>query len=451
MKKMINNKLKRFIKNSLPLCMLFLVVSSFAQQKKWTLQECVNHALENNITVKQNQNSLLINEQDILAAKGQFLPSVRASASQGLSLGTTLVAEGIFANRTSNSTNLGVSVSQNVFNGFRTLNSYKQSQLTKETNELELNRIKDDISLNVVNAYLNILFNKENLETAIAQYEFSKKQLSQVKDLVDAGVQPRANIYDAEATLSRDSQQVTLAENSFNLSLLSLSQLLQVPFNGFNIEIIDIDSPSEALLYSDVTPVLNYALENRNEIKIAEKNIENAELGTKISKSGYMPSVSLSYGFGTNAFYSNLLNNELAFLDQLDDNKGHSFNLSVGIPIFSRFQNKTAVAKSKIQEENSKLNLDQAKLDLESNIQRAYTDAHAALKAYTAAKKSLVSQELAFNNSKERYDIGAMNTFELEQARVQLINAQSSLINAKYDFVFKTKVLDFYMGKSLTN
>lgn len=433
------------------LVFMILCISVSAQQKKWTLQECVSHALENNITVKQSENTLLSNEQDIIAAKGQFLPSVSANASQGLSLGTSLVAQGIFANRTSHSTNLGVSVSQNVFNGFRNINTYKQSQLSLEINQLELNRIKDDISLNVVNAYLNVLFNKENLETAEVQYQFSEKQLEQVKSLVNAGVQPRANIFDSEATLSRDAQQVTIAENNYNLALLSLSQFLQVPFNDFNVVIIDIDTPSEALLYNSVTPVLNYALENRNEIKIAEKNIENAQLNTEMSKSGYLPNVSLSYGFGTNAFYSNLSNNEAAFIDQLDDNKGHSFNLSVGIPIFSRFQNKTAVAKSKIQENNSKLRLDQAKLDLESNIQRAYTDAQAGLKAFAAAKKSMASQELAFNNSKERYDIGNMTSFELEQARVQLINAQSSLINAKYDFVFKTKVLDFYMGKSLTN
>ena len=133
----------------------------------------------------------------------------------------------------------------------------------------------------------------------------------------------------------------------------------------------------------------------------------------------------------------------------MDNNKGHSFNLGVSIPIFSRFQNKTNVAKARIQESNFKLRLEQAKIDLESNIQRAYTDAQAGLKAYVAAKKSLESQTLAFNNSKERFDIGVMTSFELEQARVQLINAESSLINAKYDFVFKTKVLDFYIGKSL--
>lgn len=443
-------KVMPFKKHNIAFFTLLITVLSFGQQKQWTLQECVAYALENNISVKQASNSLLSNEQDIVAAKGQFLPSVSASASNGLSLGTSLVAEGIFANRTSNSTSFGVSVSQTVFNGFRNLNTYKQANLSSEIAALELSRIKDDISLNVVNTYLNVLFNKENLETAQAQYEFSKKQLKQVKDLVDAGVQPKANIYDAEATLSRDAQQVTIAENNFNLALLSLSQLLQVPFNNFDVKIIDVDAPSEALLYSNVEPILNFALENRSEIKIAEKNIEAAQLGTEISKAGYLPSVSFSYGFGANAFYSNLIDNEAAFLEQLDNNKGHSFNLSVGIPIFSRFQNKTSVAKSKIAEESRKLDLEQAKITLESNIQSAYTDAQAALKAYVAAKKSLESQELAFNNSKERYDIGAMTAFDLEQARVQLINAQSSLINAKYDFVFKTKVLDFYMGKPLT-
>jgi len=449
MKKIMNNTSISIFRKILSLAFLCWSAISFSQEKLWTLEACVNHALEHNITVKQAENTLLTNNQDIIAAKGQFLPSLSASASQGLSLGTSLVAEGIFANRTSNSTNLGLSVSQTVFNGFRNLNNKKSAFLNLETNELELNRIKDDISLNVVNAYLNVLFNKENLETAEAQFQFSEKQLEQVKSLVDAGAQPKANVYDAEATLSRDAQQVTLAENNFNLALLSLSQLLQVPYNGFNVEIIDVNTPSEAVMYDSVDPVLNYALENRNEIKIAEKNIESAELNTEISKGGYMPSVSLSYGFGANAFYSNLSDNEAAFFDQLDNNKGHSFNLGVSIPIFSRFQNKTNVAKARIQESNFKLRLEQAKIDLESNIQRAYTDAQAALKSYVAAKKSLESQTLAFNNSKERFDIGVMTSFELEQARVQLINAESSLINAKYDFVFKTKVLDFYIGKSL--
>lgn len=433
---------------------LFAAVSfnSFSQEKKWTLKECVDYALENNITIKQGENTLLSNEQDIIAAKGNFLPSVSGSLGERLSIGSGFdqVTNQRINNQTTHSFSYNLGVNQNVFNGFRTLNLYKQSQLNLEINKLELARIKDDISLNVVNAYLNVLFNIENLETAKAQYEFSKKQLDQVKSLVDAGVQPRANIYDSEATLSTDEQNVTIAENNYTLSLLSLSQLLQVPFEGFDVAVIEIGSPSEALLYNSVDPVLDYAMANRNEIKVAEKNIENAELSTEISKSGYYPSVGFSYGFGSVWSESKNDFQKEAFFRELDVNKGHTFNLSVSIPIFSRFQNKTAVAKSLIQENNSKLNLDQAKLNLESNVQRAFTDAQAAFKAFLAAKKSLESQELAFENSQERYNIGAMNAFDLEQTRIRLVNAQASLINAKYDFVFKTKVLDFYLGKPLT-
>ena len=133
----------------------------------------------------------------------------------------------------------------------------------------------------------------------------------------------------------------------------------------------------------------------------------------------------------------------------MDRNKGHNFNLSLNVPIFSRFQNKTNVAKAKIQQENALLNLEQTKLTLQSNIERAFTDARAALKTYVAAQKSRESQKLAFDNAQERFNIGAMNSFDLEQTRNRLINAEASLINAKYDFVFKTKVLDFYAGKSL--
>ena len=417
------------------LCMFALLCASSFAQKKWTLEECVDHALNNNITVKQGENILLSNEQDIEAAKGNFLPSLSANASQNMSVGNVELFAGQFVDRTFHSTNLSLNVNQNVFGGFRNRNIFKQSKLTQETNEIDLNRIRDDIALNVVTSYLNVLFNKETLETAKAQYEFSEKQLQQVKDLVEAGVQPRANIFDAEATLSNDAQSVTVAENGYTLALLSLSQLLQVPFEGFDVEIIEVDTPSASIMYNDIEPILNYAFANRGEIKVAEKNIESAKISTDIAKAGYYPNVSLGYGFNTGANFSNL-SSDNAFFQQINDNKGHSFNLNVNIPIFSRYQNKTSVAKSRIQEENSQLNLEQAKLNLESTIQRAFTDAQAALKTFIAAEKSLESQQLAFNNSQERYNIGAMNAFDLEQARIRLINAQSSLITAKYDFVF---------------
>ncbi|MBT8270922.1 MAG: TolC family protein [Bacteroidia bacterium] len=433
--------------NALILVLLFSI--SLSAQKKWSLEDCVYHALENNITVRQGQNTLLSNDQDIIAAKANFYPSFSANINQGLTVGNVELFQGQFVDRTAHTTNIGLNLNQTIFNGFRNTTLFRQAQLSLETNQLELNRIRDDISLNVANAYLNVLFNKENLGIAIAQREFSEEQLRQVKDLVDAGIQPVANIYDAEATLASDEQGVTVAENNYNLALLSLSQLLQLPYEGFDVEIVDVESPSEALMYNDVKPILNYAYENRYEMKVAEKNIENAELSTELSRSGFFPFVTFGYRFGSNVFYTNLTEDEAKFFEQLNDQKSHQFNVNISIPIFSRMQNKTNVAKAKVQEENTKLQLEQTRLTLESNVQRAFTDAQAAFKAFEAAKKSLASQELAFTNSQERYNIGAMNVFDLEQSRFRLINAQSSLVNAKYDFIFKTKVLDFFLGKPI--
>ena len=429
----------------LKLCMLITSIS-FAQHKIWTLEQCVDHALENNITILQAENSLLSSEQDIISAKGNFLPAVSSIISGGASLGNIEVFPGEFRDREFYSTSLGVGFSQSVFNGFRNINLLNQSKLSLERNQFELEKLKDDISLNVANTYLNVLFNKENLELAKLQVEFSEFQVDQVKTLVEAGSEPNSTLIETQATYSRDIQNLTIAENNHDLALLTLAQLLQLPYENFDVEVIEIDTPSANLMYDDITPILNYAMQNRNEIKVAERDIELAKLGTKISKSAYLPNVSMGYGFNASANFSNLTQDE-QFLDQLNDNKGHSINMNVSIPIFNRNQTKAQVKKSKIQEETTNLALDQVKINLESTIQRAFTDAKAALKAFEAAQLSLKSQELAFSNSQERFSLGALNSFDLEQSRIRLLNALSSSINAKYDFIFKTKVLDYYLGK----
>ena len=429
----------------LKFCMLIASIS-FAQDKIWTLEQCVDHALENNITILQAENSLLSSKQDIISAKGNFLPSINSNLSGGASLGNIEVFPGEFRDREFYSTSVGIGFSQSVFNGFRNIILLNQSKLNLERNQFELEKFKDDISLNVANTYLNVLFNKENLELAKLQVEFSEFQVNQVKTLVEAGSEPNSTLIETKATYSRDIQNLTIAENNHDLALLTLAQLLQLPYENFDVEVIEIDTPSANLMYNDIAPILNYALQNRNEIKVAERDIDLAKLGTKISKSAYLPNVSMGYGFNASANFSNLtVDDEL--LDQLNVNKGHSINMNISIPIFNRNQTKAQVKKSKILEETTNLALEQAKINLESTIQRAFTDARAALKSYEAAQLSLQSQEVAFQNSQERFIIGALNSFDLEQSRLRLINARSSLINAKYDFIFKTKVLDFYLGK----
>ena len=426
--------------------LLFMMSYSLGQNNLWTLEECVNHALENNITILQAKNSLLSSEQDIVSAKGNFLPAVNSNISGGASLGNIEVFPGEFRDREFYSTSLGVGFSQSVFNGFRNINLLNQSKLSLERNQYELEKLKDDISLNVANAYLNVLFNKENLDLANSQVEFSKFQVSQVQTLVEAGSEPMSTLIETQATYSRDIQNLTIAENSHVLSLLSLSQLLQIPFENFDVEVVQIDVPSANLMYDDVAAIINYAMENRNEIKVAERDIELSKLSTKISKSAYLPNISMGYGFNASANFSNLTSDD-QFIDQLNDNKGHSVNMNISIPIFNRNQTKAQVKKSKIQEETTNLAFDQVKVNLESTIQRAFTDAKAALRAFEAAELSLGSQILAFENSQQRFNLGALSSFDLEQSRIRLLNARSSQINAKYDFIFKTKVLDYYLGK----
>ena len=293
------------MKNLFTILFLLGTLNSFAQ-KKWSLEACINHALENNISVRQSQNTLLSNDQDIQAAKGNFLPLLGINGSQRLNLGNVQVFDGQFLDRTFHSTNFGVNISQTVFNGFRNTNIYKQSIINKAANGEAYKRIRDNVSLNVVNSYLNVLLNKENLRIAETQYNFSLEQLERVKELVAAGTQPEANVFDAEATLANDAQLLTVAQNNDALSLLSLSQVLQVPFEGFEVQLIALDTPSELLMYNDVKSILEYAFDNRSEIKLAEKNIEAAKLGEEISKSGFYPTLSLSYGLNTGANFSNL-------------------------------------------------------------------------------------------------------------------------------------------------
>ena len=448
MMKMINNKISHNLFRNLILILTILILADVNAQKKWSLEECVTYAIENNISVRQANNALLSNDQDIIAAKGNFLPFLGINGSQRMNLGNVQVFDGEFVDRTFHSSNFGLNISQTIFNGFRNTNVYRQSLINKAANLEEFKRIKDNVSLTVVNSYLNVLLNKENLIIAEAQYDFSIEQLQLVKELVEAGVQPQANVFDAEASLANDSQQLTVAENSYTLAILSLSQVLQVPFNSFDVQIIELDPPTQQLMYNDISSILDYAFKNRSEIKVAEKNIEAAKLGKEISKSGFYPSVSLSYGLNTGANFSNLTNDN-SFFQQINDNRGHSFALNLNIPVFSRFQNQTALAKAKIQVENSNLALEQAKVDLESNIQLAFNDAKAALKSYISSNKSVIARQLSFDNAKERYSIGALNSLDLEQNRTQLVNSQASLIQAKYDFIFKSKVLDFYLGKPL--
>ncbi|CAM1351770.1 TolC family protein [Tenacibaculum crassostreae] len=431
---------------------VFTTIAAFSQ-KQWTLKECVDYALQNNITVKQNRLNVQLAEKDVEIAKGNFLPDLRGSSSASFSSGLSPDKLGVLKNTQNFSSNFAFSTRGTIFNGFQNLNTKKQAQISVDGSKLDLAKIENDISLNVVNEYLNVLFAKENLAVAETQAEISKKQIERAKAQFEGGAIPKGDLLNVESTAANDVQSVVLQQNRLNLALLRLAQLLQIPSDNFYVADLNIDSPSVALLFDNADEVYKKALTNRPEIERAELNVENANLSIELAKGAYLPS--LTYTLGASTSYYHQFNNLLPgqtndnFVSQVNDRVQYNIVLSLDIPIFNRFQTKNRVAKSIISKENSELSFKNQQLQLQQEIEGAFLDAKAAAKTFEAAKISLEAQQEAFKNAQVSYDYGSMTQFDFDQVRNRLVNAEGAMIRAKYDYVFKTKVLKFYYGESI--
>ena len=433
-----------------------LYVSLGFSQKKWTLRECVEHALENNITVQQNVLNVELNQEDMEISKGNFLPSVNASSGSNVSSGLSPDEFGVLRNTNNLNTNFNLSVNGTIFNGFRNLNSYKQAQLGIRSGELDLKRVQNDISLLIVNGYLNVLIAKENLSVAKVQADISKKQVSAAKDRFTAGIIPKGDLLNVTSTAANDQQNVVIQENVLTIALLNLAQLLQVPADGFDVQDINVGTPLAVLLYENANKVYKKALTTQPQITRAELGLKNADLNIEIAKGAFLPT--LTYSVGASTSYFNQFNNLLVFPDgtrqtndnffsQLSDRFRYGVSLNLNIPIFNRLQTKNTIERAQVSKVISELNLTNEKLQLQQTIEQAYADTKAALKTYEAAKVSLEAQQEAFKNAQESFNLGAMSIFDFDLVRNRFVNAQSTLIRNKFDFIFKTKVLQFYYGE----
>jgi outer membrane protein len=464
MKKRRKNNINH-MKHSIMLFVFLCFIASFGQQKKWTLEACVTHALENNISIKQSVLDTEIAQENITTAKGNFLPNVNGSTSGNFNFGSFIGQDGSRISRNSFGNSLSVNAGITVFNGFRNTNLYKQAELGLESSKVQLQKLKDDISLFVVNSYLNTLLSKENYKIAEEQVKVSQEQIGNIQVLVDEGVTPKSDLYNVQAELASNNERLITAQNGIDLALLNLSQLLQVPYNGFDVEDVNINLSSAKLLYNDTQLIFNKAVENRPEIRAAEIRIENSEMDVEIAKAAFYPSVSLGAGLGTSYQHTLGEKDRRTILEpntgmvssipngygkQFNDNLGYNIGLSVNIPIFNGNRTKANVNRTEINRERIAFGLEQAKQDLFSTIENAYLDARAALNQYQASEASLIAQEEAFRTAQESYNNDVMTTFEFQQVRNRLISAQSSLANSKFNFVFKTKLLEFYYGIPIT-
>ncbi len=425
--------------------LLFSVALSFGQSKKWTLEECVAYAVDNNLTIEQFELDLETVHLEKSDAIGDFIPSLNASSTvsgnTGLSFDPTTnqaVTTTIFT------ASGGISSNVTLFDGLRNIHRLNRAKLNAIASQYRLDNLKDDIRLNVANSYLQVLSNKESLRVFKAQYNVTQQDLKRTKELVDAGVVPSGDLLEIEATVANQEQQIVNSENLILISKINLAQLLQITdYENFDIadETFEIP-PSEILTYTPRT-IFEKAITFRNDIKFSEANIGIAEKDLQISKGALLPSLGAFFNYNTR--YSGQ-QQDLNFTDQLWINDGISYGAQLSIPIFNGFSVKNNIKRSQINIDKAKIQLEQDKLALETTINQAYVDVKSFAKAYEAAQKTADARRLAYNYSKERFDVGLMNSFDFSQSQARVDDAEAQLVRTKYDYIFRLKVLEFYFG-----
>lgn len=424
----------------------FLLISiiSYAQPKKWTLEECIAYALENNISIQQSALDLKVSDVEKLEALGNFLPNINGTASYGVNTGANInPATNQFENESFKSASANVNAGINIFNGLVNWKTLQRAKINKIGNEYRLDKMKDDIMLSIANSYLQILFNKEQIKVLENQNKVTKENITRTNQLIDAGTLPAGDIFELQATDASQEQQIVNAQNTLLISKLSLAQtLLLKDYANFDIAVEDMDVPQTEILLQSAGAIAQKAREVVKDIKIASSNYEVAKKDVSIARAGYLPNL---VGFvGYNTRWSESI--PIGFVDQLSIFDGTNVGIQLNVPILTGFSKRGRVYRSKINEERSKLLLDQAELDLERTVYQAYNDVVNAKKSYEAALKTAEARKSAQNFSKERFDVGLLNSFDYSQALVVYENAQSEMLRTKYDYIFRIKLLEFYFG-----
>ncbi|HHV00493.1 MAG TPA: TolC family protein [Bacteroidales bacterium] len=427
----------------------------FSQQKKWTLEECIAHALQNNISIKQQEIMTRYQVAALEQSKLNLLPTLNGSASHNYAFGRALdeTTYEFTENETVQSNNFYAGSNVTLFRGLVNYNTIRKNRYEVLASEQELEQFRDNISLNVSLAYLQILLNQELVTATESQVELTKQQIDRTRKLVEAGSLAQGSLLEIEAQAAREELQLVNMRNQLALSLLTLAQMLELQnIDDFEVAIPVITVRDEAV---DGNPAAIYSIAEkmRPEIMSAEYKLKSAEYDLAIAKGNRSPRLSLGASVSTG--YSDMrlkpiTNENYPFREQLNDNLNYGLGLSLNIPIFNGWQVNTLIKNSMLGIENSKYALENSKKQLYKNIQQAYTDASGALKKYKASQKAVISMEEAFRYAEQKLGVGLVTAVEYNQSKTQLLNAQSEMAQAKYEYVFKTKVLDFYKGVPLT-
>ena len=427
----------------------FAFISTVSAQEKWSLLDCVNHATENNLTVQQNKINEELSENDLQYANNQWLPTANGYFDNSLTLGTHHPTIDKGYQQYTNS--LGVNSAITIYNGGLLNLNKEKAGLVVDSYKFQTETVINDISLLVVNYYLNIVLNRELLMIAEGNLAVTEQQLDRSEKLFEFGRIARADLVQAEANVAQEKKNVADAKIGVERALFNLSVLLQLPdYREFDIETIALPDDINMGLY-DLNQVLQTAYAEQPAVKKAEIDLETAGKEIEIAKTGFKPTVTGSYNLGTS--YADYFNKGLvtdAWLSQWYENITNVFGVQVNIPIFEKFNNKLNVQKAQISESLAQNTLEQQKQTIRENVQEAYFNANSSFIAYEAAKESVRSSEISADFAQRSFDAGVLNIYDLNTARNNYVVAQSQMVQAKYNFIFRMKVLDFYAGIPLT-
>jgi outer membrane protein len=455
-----DQKINTHMKKILLLILVFAFsFSGIYAQELWDLEKCITHAKEHNINLKLQKLDTDVQANNTKQSKLNLLPNLNGSTGYNFNYGRSLREDNTYENANSQTGSLGISSNVTLFSGFQKWNSVKQNELDLKANLQDVEKAKEDLALNITSYFLDILFKKELLQVAHEQLKVTELQIKRTEVLVEAGTLPKGTLMEQKAQASREDLAVVNAQNALDIALLDLAQLLDLE----NTQAFDIVTPELPVLnatrsMADPESVFINALTFRPEMKAAQYRLESSEKGLIIAKGQRTPTLSMygswnsgyrknlpEYGFNTDGTPT-IIRKEMQLNDQLRLFESKSFGFNLSIPIFNGGSVNRNISNAKINIDRSKLYMDNSKNTLRKDIQQAHANAKAAMKKFFSSETAVSSTEEAFRYTEEKFNLGLVNSVDYNQEKNNLFKSKSDLLQAKYEYIFRTKILDFYNG-----
>lgn len=434
------------MKKSILIIVLLAVAFTMRAQQPWTLQQCIDYAMEHNVSILQSRLQQQNADYQLKMSQNAWLPSVNASASEGLGFGQSPSYTGVYVSDNSSSASVGVSVSMPLFQGLNLYNTNKANELNLQASTQDLEAAKRDLRLAIMAYYMEVVYCKELLGVAEKQLELSESQHQRTQELFEVGRLPESNVYESAAQVATDRASLTEAQNNLMLRLLDITQALELD----DVEGFDVVDP-EVFMTDDEMPLVSpqatiqHALNHQPEMQAAQLRLQKAHYDLKAAKSAWYPSLSF-YGGYSNGIYHYFTDGyaNTPIQQQLQTNGRTQLGLSLNIPIFNGMQTKYRVKMTELGIENQQVNIENTSKKLKKEIQQAYYSAVAAKQKYVAADNSLKSSQLAYDYAQAGFEAGKTTLMELNESKNRLYKAESSLLQAKYEYLYRCKVMAFY-------